>query len=124
MWIADIDFEIAPAITGNLKKTRIIWEEAYEIIAERLLGIREKYGALALSMDHVIIEERLYENAFMEKYVYGFEEYRRYAGEFPPERAQEIIGADAELIREAARLYAANGPAGIMFSASPVVHYM
>lgn len=81
-------------------------------------------GALALSMAHVIIEEKLYDKAFVEKYVYGFEEYRQYVDEFPPEHAQEITGVDAKLIREAARLYAANGPAGIMFSASPVVHHM
>ena len=42
--------------------------------------------------------------------------------QFPPEKAEKITGVDKELIREAARMYASNGPAGIMFSASPVVH--
>ena len=42
--------------------------------------------------------------------------------QFPPEKAEKITGVDKKLIREAARMYASNGPAGIMFSASPVVH--
>ena len=39
-----------------------------------------------------------------------------------PEKAEKITGVDKKLIREAARMYASNGPAGVMFSASPVVH--
>ncbi len=79
-------------------------------------------GALALSMAYVILTEDLYDRLFVEKYVYGFEEYKSYVCEFPPERVQKITGIDAELIRKAARLYAGNGPAGILFSPSPVVH--
>ena len=81
-------------------------------------------GALALSMAQVIIEEKLYDREFVEKYVYGFEEYQEYVQEFPPEKAEKITGVPAELIRLAARTYAENGPAGIMFSASPVVHHI
>ena len=79
-------------------------------------------GALALSMAQVIIEEGLYDKEFVEKYVYGFEEYKAYVNQFPPEKAEKITGVDKKLIREAARMYASNGPAGVMFSASPVVH--
>ena len=79
-------------------------------------------GALALSMAQVIIEEGLYDKEFVETYVYGFEEYKAYVNQFPPEKAEKITGVDKELIRESARMYASNGPAGIMFSASPVVH--
>lgn len=81
-------------------------------------------GALALAMGHVIIEEDLYDHAFVENYVYGFEEYRDYVKQFTPERAQEITGVDAELIRKTARIYAGNKPSGIQFSASPVVHHI
>ena len=81
-------------------------------------------GALALSMAQVIIEEGLYDREFVEKYVYGFEEYRKYVQEFPPEKAAEITGVKADLIRQAARMYAKNSPAAVMFSASPVVHHV
>lgn len=81
-------------------------------------------GALALSMAQVIIDEELYDKEFVEKYVYGFQEYREYVQEFPPEKAEKITGVPAEKIRQAARTYGGNGPAGLMFSASPVVHHI
>ncbi len=81
-------------------------------------------GALALSMAYVILTEKLYDKSFVEKYVYGFKEYEKYVHEFPPKRAQEITGVDKKLIRKAARLYAGSGPAGILFSPSPVVHHV
>ena len=54
----------------------------------------------------------------------GFEEYKNYVSTFTPERACEITGADAELIRKAARLYACNKPSGIQFSVSTIVHHI
>ncbi len=75
-------------------------------------------------MAQVIIEEELYDKEFVEKYVYGFREYREYVQEFPPEKAEKITGVPAEKIRQAARTYGGNGPAGLMFSASPVVHHI
>lgn len=81
-------------------------------------------GALALSMAQVIIEEDLYDRDFVDKYVYGFEEYREYVQEFVPEKAEKITGVLADKIRLAARTYAGGGPAGLMFSASPIVHHI
>lgn len=81
-------------------------------------------GALALSMAQVIIEEDLYDKEFVDKYVYGFEEYREYVQQFTPEKAEKITGVPEDLIRKAARTYAGNGPASLMFSASPVVHHI
>lgn len=79
-------------------------------------------GALALAMGHVIVKEELYDKEFVEKYVYGFEEYKAYVEEFTPEKAEQITGVSAEQIIETARIYATEKPAGIMFSAAPVVH--
>lgn len=81
-------------------------------------------GALALGMAQVMIEEDLYDHEFVEKYVHGFEEYRAYVKQFTPEYTEKITGVPAEKILEAARLYATNGPAGIMFSAATVVHHI
>lgn len=81
-------------------------------------------GALALSMAQVIIEEGLYDREFVNQYVYGFEEYREYVQGFIPRKAEKITGVPAEKIRLAARTYAGNGPAGLMFSASPIVHHI
>ena len=81
-------------------------------------------GALALSMAQVILEEGLYDKEFVENYVYGFEEYREYVQNFVPEEAEKITGVPAAQIRLAARTYAGNGPASVMFSASPIVHHI
>lgn len=81
-------------------------------------------GALALAIGQVMIEEGLTDVEFIERYVYGFEEYAAYVKSFTPERAADITGVEAEKIREAARLFAKNKPSGIMFSASPVVHHI
>lgn len=80
-------------------------------------------GALALAMAHVIINEGLYDQEFVNNYSYGFEEYREYVKEFTPEKGEELTGVPAEKIRAAARLYATAKPAAIMPSASPVVHH-
>ena len=81
-------------------------------------------GALALSMAQVIIEEGLYDKEFVENYVYGCEEYREYVQNFVPEEAEKITGVPAAQVRLAARTYAGNGPASVMFSASPIVHHI
>ncbi len=78
-------------------------------------------GALALGMANVIIRENLTDREFVENYTYGYEEFSRYVMGFPPEKAEEITGVSAEMIRCAARMYARARGAAIMASASPVV---
>ena len=80
-------------------------------------------GALALSMANVIIEEGLYDREFVQNYSLGFEEYRAYVAQFPPNVAEEITGVPAAKIIEAARLYATTKPACMMNSASPTTHH-
>jgi anaerobic selenocysteine-containing dehydrogenase len=80
-------------------------------------------GALAHAMAHAIIEEELMDMEFVENWTQGFEEYRAYVEGFSPTKAEEITGVPAELIKQAARLYATTKPAGLMVSASPTVHH-
>jgi anaerobic selenocysteine-containing dehydrogenase len=80
-------------------------------------------GALAHAMAHAIIEEELMDMEFVENWTQGFEEYRAYVEGFSPTTAEEITGVPAELIKQAARLYATTKPAGLMVSASPTVHH-
>lgn len=81
-------------------------------------------GALALAMAHVMIEEDLYDKEFIEKYSYGFEEYREYVKTFTPERAEEITGVPKETICRAARLFATEKPSAIKWSASSLAHHL
>ncbi len=80
-------------------------------------------GALALSMAHIIINEKLYDKDFVARYTYGFDEYKEYVQLFTPEKGEELTGVPAGDIRDAARMYASIKPAAIMPSASPVVHH-
>ena len=79
-------------------------------------------GALALAMANVIISEGLYDRQFVSEWTHGFDEFRAYAATFTLERAEQITGVPAALIREAAVLYATTKPGAMMPSAAPVVH--
>ncbi|MGW8266240.1 MAG: molybdopterin-containing oxidoreductase family protein [Longimicrobiales bacterium] len=68
-------------------------------------------GALALGLAHVILSEDLQDQAFLSRHAHGFEEYRKRAAEFPPERVAEITGLVEEEIRTLAREYASADPA-------------
>lgn len=81
-------------------------------------------GALALAMANVIISEKLYDREFVQKYVYGFEEYAEYVKKFSPKEAEQITGVPGEQIVQAARIFACNKPSSILFSASSIVHHI
>jgi len=80
-------------------------------------------GALALSMANVILREGLSAQDFIDEYTFGFEEYRKYVEEYPPERGEAVTGVSAEKIRAAARFYATAKPAALMPGSSSVVHH-
>lgn len=69
--------------------------------------------ALFMSWINVIIEEGLYDNEFVEKWTYGFEDLKRRAEEYPPEKVAEITWIPADKIRESARMYATEKPSFI-----------
>jgi anaerobic selenocysteine-containing dehydrogenase len=68
---------------------------------------------LALGLMNYIIENKLYDEAFVAAYATGFEELRKRAAEFPLERVAEITGLAAEDIERLAREYATTSPAVI-----------
>ncbi len=70
-------------------------------------------AALALGMLNVIIEENLYDKAFVDKWCHGFEGLKKRAAEFPPERVSEITWVAKEKILHASRLYATLKPSCI-----------
>ena len=70
-------------------------------------------AAMALGWIHVILREDLHDHDFVAKWCHGFEELRRRAADYTPERVAEITGCDAEEIVKAARLYATTKPAAI-----------
>lgn len=66
---------------------------------------------LLSAMAWVILEERLFDSAFVGKRVDGWSAFYRSLGTFRPEDVAGICGVSAELIRTAARIYAMSKPA-------------
>ena len=73
-------------------------------------------AAMTLGWINVIIEEELYDKEFVKQWAHGFDEFVERVKEYPVEHVAEITGCDADLIREAARMYANSGPATIPWS--------
>ena len=74
------------------------------------------------SIAHAIIAEGLADEEFIENRVEEFEQFRDFVADYPPERAAEICGVDAEEIRKAARLYATAKPAMCMHGLGVTEH--
>jgi anaerobic selenocysteine-containing dehydrogenase len=71
--------------------------------------------ALALGMAHVIVGEGLYDQAFVENHVHGWQPFVERVQAYPPAKVAQITGVPEEKIRAAARLYATTKPAGIQW---------
>lgn len=72
-------------------------------------------NALALAWLNVIINEGLYDAEFVSEWTVGFGELAERVEEYTPEWAAEKTGVSAELIAEAARIYATLKPGCIMW---------
>jgi anaerobic selenocysteine-containing dehydrogenase len=67
-------------------------------------------AAMALGWINLIIEEELYDKAFVERHCHGFEELRARAREYPLAKVADLTWCDPEMIARAARLYATTRP--------------
>lgn len=81
-------------------------------------------GALALGMAKLIIDNGWADMDYVEKYTYGFEQYKALADQYPLEKVCQITELSPEEILAATKLYATNGPACTNFSASALVHHI
>lgn len=77
--------------------------------------------ALLMAMINVVIQEDLYDKKFVEKWCYGFDKLAERVREYPPERIAKITWLTAERIREAAKMFALNGP-GVSISGMGLEH--
>ena len=70
---------------------------------------------LALNMVHVILREGLWDKAFTESWVHGFQPFYKAAIEdrFSPETGEDLTGVAPELVRQVARAYASSKPASL-----------
>jgi formate dehydrogenase major subunit len=63
---------------------------------------------------HVIIEENLYDEQYIQAHTDGFQQLKDHLAAFPPERMSEVCGISAETLRTVARTYA-KSKASIIF---------
>jgi len=78
--------------------------------------------ALLTAMAHVIIEEGLTDQAFIEKHTENFEDVIAAVAECTPEWAEGITDVPADDIRKAARMYATTDKAGIYYTLGITEH--
>jgi anaerobic selenocysteine-containing dehydrogenase len=108
-------------VTARLKdgaKLIVVDPRKTEIAKKADLWLQLRPGtaqALALGIINVICEESLYDKDFVEKYTHGFEDLRREAAKYPPEKVAEITWVPAEDVRRAARMYAEAKPAALQW---------
>ena len=79
--------------------------------------------ALLLAWINVIIEEKLYDRDYVEKYTFGFDQLRQHVSRMTPEWAYGITTIKPDLIRKTARLMASAAPATIVHPGRHVTWY-
>jgi len=72
-------------------------------------------GALALGMLNVIINEGLYDKAFVEKWTQGFDQLKERVQQYPVEKVSAITEIPAKDIVAAARMFARAGQAAVQW---------
>ena len=63
---------------------------------------------------HVIVEEELYDKAYIEKYTENWEAEKAHLANFTPEKMSKICGIEPEVLRDVARTFA-RAKAGMIF---------
>jgi formate dehydrogenase alpha subunit len=89
------------------------------------IHLRHKPGtdtALLNGLMHVLIAEDLYDHDFVANRTEGFEDLQAKMAEYTPERVAEICRVNAEDIRRAARLMAANRPGALIYAMGITQH--
>lgn len=104
------------AVVRNGAKLIVVDPRGIEMTQFASIWLRQEPGtdvAVFQAMAQVIVEEKLYDPAFVGERVENFEGYCEDIRGFTPEWAEEITGVPAEDIRAAARLYAKANKAAI-----------
>lgn len=78
--------------------------------------------ALLMGMSRVIVDEGLLDGAFVEERCENFEEFKRSLDGFTLGMVERITDVSGKMIAEAARIYATNKPAAILWSTGVTQH--
>ena len=90
-------------------KLIVIDPRGQDLMRHATHALRFKPGsdvALLNSLLHTIIEEKLYDEAYIREHVTGFEALKAKVKDFSPEAMADVVGIEASVLRDVARIYA------------------
>src|SRR5262245_45510298 len=114
-----IALQMKAAVANHGAKLIVVDPRRVEMVNWAALWLPEKPGTdvpLFSAMSHVIVNERLYNQDFIDRRTEGFEDFRKSIEQFTPEYAEAISGVDRNLIVKAARMYAGAKNAAIYWA--------
>jgi predicted molibdopterin-dependent oxidoreductase YjgC len=124
--------EAHPIIGMNVRKaarkgTRLIVANPLEIalVRDADLWLRHHSGtdvALLMGMMKVIVDEGLMDTAFIEERCENYDFFKDSLKKFPVNLVENVTGVPGNMIAEAARMYATNSPAAILYAMGITQH--
>jgi formate dehydrogenase alpha subunit len=114
-----IALQMKAAVQKNGAKLIVVDPRRVEMVNYAALWLPEKPGsdiAIFSAMAHVILKEKLFNQAFIDQRTENFETFAASMEKFTPEYAEGVSGVDRNLIIEAARLYGNAKNAAIYWS--------
>jgi len=112
---------------ANRKGTKLIVANPREIDLVRSadLWLQQRPGtdvALLMGMMKIIVDEGLADVSFIEQRCEGFAAFKESLGNFPLDMVERVTGVAGKKIAEAARMYATNRPATILYAMGITQH--
>lgn len=120
-----IGLAVKDAVVNHGAKLIVADPRAIDVTRFARLHLAQKPGsdvALINAMMNVIISEGLAQDDFIKDRCENFEALRQIVAHCTPEKAEKISSVPAELIKEAARLYATERPSSIIYSMGITQH--
>jgi len=121
-----------PVISMNIRQatrqgTKLIVANPLQIdlVRDADLWLQHRPGtdvALLMGMMKVIVDEGLMDSAFIEQRCENYDFFKHALRNFPLELVESITGVPGEKIAEAARMYATNSPATILYAMGITQH--
>jgi len=116
---------IRRAVREHGAKLIVVDPRRIDLVRDATLWLRQKNGtdvAWMNGMMNVILSEGLHDEAFIRERTEGFEALKSAVADFTPEKVEEITTIPADLLRQAARIYAQSRPSSIVYSMGITQH--
>ena len=116
---------IHEAVTKNGAKLIVVDPRRIKLVDICHLWLRQKIGtdvAWINGLMHVIINENLQAQAYIDERTTGYEELKDCVAKYTPEYVSGITGIPAQDLIAAARLYATEGPGSILYAMGITQH--